>query len=78
MIAASVSGPVLNGMCTALMPTALLNSSAARWMLLPMPDEPKFSWPDFDFAIAMNSCTVFTPSVGDTTSTWCEVWIRPR
>ena len=57
------------GMWVIFTPARWLNSSSARWVELPTPDEPNEIVPGLLLASAINSLTVLTPSSGVTTST---------
>ena len=65
------------------MPAMSLNSSAARWLLVPAPPDAKESFPGLARASAMSSCTVFTGTSLLTTRTLgvkqsCEIGAKSR
>ena len=51
-------------MWRAWVPAASMNISPARWMVVPLPDEPKFSWPGLDFNKACSSLALFAGKAG--------------
>ena len=60
----------LYGICTMFTPTALLYISPLICDWMPLPPEPKLSWPGLAFSRAVNSATVLAAIDGCTTSTW--------
>ena len=52
-----------------LIPVIDFKSSPARWLVEPLPDEPKLMVPGLALASAISSPTLFTPSEGCTAST---------
>ena len=50
------------GMWTMKVPVMVLNSSPARWMLVPLPELAMFSRPGAPFSAFTKSATLFTPS----------------
>ncbi|MNV49930.1 hypothetical protein D3C71_1419040 [compost metagenome] len=53
------------------------NSSADRWLLVPLPAELKLSAPGLLRASATSSATDLTGSCGFTTSRFEVTWLRP-
>ncbi len=49
-------------------PVAVLNISGTRWLMPPLPAEPKLTCPGRAFAYAMNSCRFCAGSFGLTSS----------
>ena len=63
-----VAGPApLYGMCCMRMPAMMQRSSAVRWFVVAVPEEPKLICPGFDFASAMNSWRFVAGTDGFTT-----------
>ena len=59
--------PPLNGTCSNLTPVSCENNTAARWVMLPTPNEPYGTSPGRDLASATTSFTDRTGSDGLTT-----------
>ena len=61
-------GALLYGTCTTSIFATDLSSSPDRWLDVPLPNEPKFSFPGLAFAKAISSRADFAGSSGLTTS----------
>src|SRR3972149_5459900 len=65
LINANIDGvPPLNGTCSNLTPVSCENNSAARWVMLPKPNEPYGTWPRWVLASVTSSFTDRTGNDG--------------
>jgi hypothetical protein len=73
-----MAGPVpLYGMCVILMPVMAASSSPARWLVVPMPGEPYWTFPGAALAIPIRSATERAGTEGCTASTLGAIPMRP-